>query len=206
MKAFKKPVDNQKGMTGLETAIILIAFVTVASVFGYSVLSAGLFSAERGKEGIYNALKGAKTNLEIVGSLTAESDNVTYSPLTVIKKLRFSVRNTIAGSPVDMTPNDDQDLRHNRCIITLLTMYDHVENVQWTFNSVGNDNGNTLMETGEQFEILIDIYNLTSTGCPLTRKLQAGDTFTLYVKPALGATIVIQRQLPPGLIPFLDLH
>jgi archaellin len=178
----------------------------VASVFGYSILSSGLFSAERGKEGIYNALKGAKTNLEIVGSLMAESDNVTYAPLTVVNKLRFSVRNTIAGAPVDMTPNDIVDLRHNRCIITLLTINDHIENVQWQFQSVGNDNGNNLMETGEQFEIMIDIFNLTSAGCPLTRMLQAGDTFTLYVKPALGATIVIQRQLPPGLQPFMDLH
>ena len=49
---FAKAVANmhreQRGMTGLETAIILIAFVTVAAVFGYAVLSAGLFSAERG--------------------------------------------------------------------------------------------------------------------------------------------------------------
>ena len=36
---------NQRGITGLETAIILIAFVVVASVFAYTVLSAGIFSA-----------------------------------------------------------------------------------------------------------------------------------------------------------------
>ena len=47
---------EQKGMTGLETAIILIAFVTVAAVFSYAVLSAGLFSAERGKETVYAGL------------------------------------------------------------------------------------------------------------------------------------------------------
>ena len=53
---FSKALHNlhkgERGMTGLETAIILIAFVTVAAVFGYAVLSAGLFSAERGKETI----------------------------------------------------------------------------------------------------------------------------------------------------------
>jgi archaeal flagellin FlaB len=37
---------SQRGITGLETAIILIAFVVVASVFAYTVLSAGIFSAE----------------------------------------------------------------------------------------------------------------------------------------------------------------
>jgi flagellin FlaB len=46
--------QNRKGITGLETAIILIAFVVVASVFAYTVLSAGIFSSEKGKEAIYS--------------------------------------------------------------------------------------------------------------------------------------------------------
>ena len=46
---FKGLHRGQKGITGLETAIILIAFVTVASVLAYSVLSAGIFSSEKGK-------------------------------------------------------------------------------------------------------------------------------------------------------------
>ncbi|MCH7802149.1 MAG: hypothetical protein IIC24_11495, partial [Chloroflexi bacterium] len=41
--------DNQRGVTGLETAIILIACVVVASVFAFTVLSTGNFSSERGK-------------------------------------------------------------------------------------------------------------------------------------------------------------
>ncbi len=37
---------DQRGVTGLETAIVMIAFVVVASVFAFSVLSIGLLSAE----------------------------------------------------------------------------------------------------------------------------------------------------------------
>ena len=50
----KRARANQRGVTGLETAIILIAFVVVASVFAYTVLSAGLFSSEKGKEAIHH--------------------------------------------------------------------------------------------------------------------------------------------------------
>jgi hypothetical protein len=46
---------DQTGVTGLETAIILIAFVVVASVFAFTVLSTGIFSAERGKETVRTA-------------------------------------------------------------------------------------------------------------------------------------------------------
>ena len=53
-------VSGQRGVTGLETAIILIAFVVVASVFAFTVLSTGIFSAERGKETVYARHYGAE--------------------------------------------------------------------------------------------------------------------------------------------------
>ena len=75
MQAMQNVHRSEKGMTGLETAIILIAFVTVAAVFGYAVLSAGLFSAERGKETIYAGLNEAKSNMELSGSVIGLADN-----------------------------------------------------------------------------------------------------------------------------------
>ena len=36
----------ERGITGLETAIVLIAFVVVSSVFAFAALSTGLFSSE----------------------------------------------------------------------------------------------------------------------------------------------------------------
>ncbi|MBT5320698.1 MAG: flagellin, partial [Chloroflexi bacterium] len=50
-------MDNgQRGITGLETAIILIAFVVVASVFAFTVLSTGIFASERSKETVFAGL------------------------------------------------------------------------------------------------------------------------------------------------------
>ncbi|MGA2286130.1 MAG: archaellin/type IV pilin N-terminal domain-containing protein, partial [Dehalococcoidia bacterium] len=51
-KLFKRATREEEGITGLETAIILIAFVVVATVFAFVVLSTGLFSSERGKEAV----------------------------------------------------------------------------------------------------------------------------------------------------------
>ena len=38
---------DERGITGLETSIMLIAFVVVASVFAFAVLRMGVFSADR---------------------------------------------------------------------------------------------------------------------------------------------------------------
>ncbi len=45
IKMFRKLHRDHRGITGLETAIILIAFVAVASVLTYSVLSATISSS-----------------------------------------------------------------------------------------------------------------------------------------------------------------
>ena len=63
--------SRQRGVTGLETAIILIAFVVVASVFAFTVLSTGIFSAERGKETVYAGLEQARASIQLKGSLIA---------------------------------------------------------------------------------------------------------------------------------------
>jgi flagellin-like protein len=67
---FEKAMRNERGVTGLETAIILIAFVVVASVFAFTVLSTGIFSSERGKETVLAGLEEAQGTLEPKGSMT----------------------------------------------------------------------------------------------------------------------------------------
>ena len=202
---YLKNIENlhkeEKGMTGLETAIILIAFVTVAAVFSYAVLSAGLFSAERGKETVYAGLAEAKSNLEISGSVIAMSDNVTDT----VTKILFTVKNAIAGTPIDMTACDGTPTAANKCVISFLTAYDYMNNVKWTKESIGKSNGNNLLEPGEQFEITIDTADL-GDGKALSENLTYNDFFNIQVKPSLGSTITVQRTLPAGLDPIMDLH
>ena len=48
----QKLCPDQRGITGLETAIVLIAFVVVSSDFAFAALSTGLFSSDKAKETI----------------------------------------------------------------------------------------------------------------------------------------------------------
>jgi archaeal flagellin FlaB len=193
--------EEQRGMTGLETAIILIAFVTVAAVFSYAVLSAGLFSAERGKETVYAGLAEAKSNLEISGSVIVMSDNVSNAAT----KILFTVKNAIAGTPIDLTDCDGTPTAINKCVISFLTAHDYFNNVKWSKQSIGRSNGNNLLESGEQFEITIDLNDL-GQGKVLAENLSCNDFFNIQVKPSLGSTITVQRTLPAGLDPIMDLH
>jgi flagellin FlaB len=88
---------GQKGITGLETAIILIAFVTVAAVLAYSVLSAGIFSSERGKEAVYQGLETAQATMKVTSNVYANSsDDIKVSNIS------FQLSSVLQNQDVDL--------------------------------------------------------------------------------------------------------
>ena len=68
--------QRQKGITGLETAIILISFVVVASVFACTVLAAGLFASQRSEETVHNGINSI-TTLRTTGDLIGRALDIT---------------------------------------------------------------------------------------------------------------------------------
>ena len=57
---------SERGITGLETAIILIAFVVVASVFAFTVLSMGIFASRDQKKQCLRVFKRRKVPSNLV--------------------------------------------------------------------------------------------------------------------------------------------
>jgi flagellin FlaB len=116
---FRNENHGQKGITGLETAIILIAFVVVAAVFAYTVLSAGLFATQKSSEAVYSGLESAQSTLEMKGGVTAYasiaggSGQVTDTFSTAaggtpaaigeaVTRIQFTIGNVAAGEPINM--------------------------------------------------------------------------------------------------------
>jgi flagellin FlaB len=187
MKALRKGHRREEGITGLETAIILIAFVTVAAVFGYAVLSAGIFSAEKGKETVYVGLKEAKSTLEIEGSIIAVGDNST-TPNSV-KEVKFNVGNAVAGEPIDMT----------RTVLTYIDQDNYVTDMTFTTSYLGDNDGDDLLEVGEQAQISVDISSLST-------RLVANKQFTIEFSPPYGSIVVFERTVPANIDTYMDLY
>ena len=66
---------DQRGITGLETAIVLIAFVVVASVFAFAVLSTGLLSSEKSKETVLGGLEETSATVTLRGAVVADANS-----------------------------------------------------------------------------------------------------------------------------------
>src|SRR4030065_1215108 len=149
----KKIFRKEKGITGLEPAIILIAFVVVAAVFAYTALSAGLFSTQKAQEAVYSGLKEAQSTLELKGSIIATA-NVTGDTGANVGQLSFTVTNVLGGAAMDFTPPTDGLLGvstgiANKVVLNYIDSTQEVTNLYWTVSQVGNDDGDYLLEGGE---------------------------------------------------------
>ncbi|MBN1195149.1 MAG: flagellin, partial [Methanomicrobiaceae archaeon] len=57
----RKMMNTDEAFTGLEAAIVLIAFVVVAAVFSYVVLGAGFFTTQKSQEVVYTGVAQASS-------------------------------------------------------------------------------------------------------------------------------------------------
>ena len=147
-RLFNRSARSEQGITGLETAIILIAFVVVATIFAFVVLTTGVFSAERGKETVFAGLEKARGSMEIRGGIVVTATGTTLSADTI----QFAVATTAGGEPVPMNPSGS----NNRTVMAYRDD-DIVDNdVGFSVTDIVGDN-DTLLEPGELKAITIDV-------------------------------------------------
>jgi len=187
LRLFRRATREEEGITGLETAIILIAFVVVATVFAFVVLSTGLFSSERGKEAVYAGLQKTRGTLELRGSVIANTDG------TTVDNLVFDVANSAGGEPVNLDPAATS----NKVVIDYRDADVNETNIDWAIDWLVRGDTDNLLEPGELAEVTIDAS---------TYSLGANQPFTIEVKPSLGGTMIIARTTPAGLDLVVDLH
>jgi archaeal flagellin FlaB len=89
---------NDEGFTGLEAAIVLIAFVVVAAVFSYVVLGAGFFTTQKAQETVYKGVEQSTANIQMIGGAYGLSDDN-----TTITNVTFVIGLAPGASPIDLT-------------------------------------------------------------------------------------------------------
>ena len=63
-----KPFAHDDGaFTGLEAAMVFIAFIVVASVFAYVALGAGFFTTQKTEQTVHSAVKQVGSVIQIAG-------------------------------------------------------------------------------------------------------------------------------------------
>lgn len=195
-------VKGHWGATGLETAIILVAFAVVASVFAFTVLSSGIFSPGRGRE---TTQAGP---LVLVGPVLANSvadKNLAQGRATsLVVVLAIAPR----GKPVDLTEPVDADhdgLSDSDSTHTLIVTYTDanqvVEDVYWTRAFIAEYDGDNLLETGEKVQLTVTLKSLEKANPPVK-----GTEFQLELRAGDSGALVIERTMPDTIDSVMNLN
>lgn len=179
---FKK---GENGFTGLEAAIVLIAFVVVAAVFSYVMLGAGFYTTQKSQEVVHTGVTQASSSLAPAGDVIVKSTAADQAGIVY-----FYITNTAGGSPVDiektiLTYTDDDDF----------TSKDFADG-GWTYEKIVYEPGHddNLLEAGEKYKITVTLSNFATKSLP-----QINEKITLEVKPPEGAILTLTKTMPPAL-------
>ncbi|NDJ86939.1 MAG: hypothetical protein GYB66_13740 [Chloroflexi bacterium] len=186
---FKHLHQDESGQTALETAIILIAFVVVASVFAFTILSAGSESTEKGEEAIYSGLEGVQSSMAVKGSTIAQDTE----PDGNVNSVVFTVALVSGGDPVDVTDTSG----NNKVVIGYRDDTQFINELDWAVAWVGDNDADSLLEQGELAEITVDVSGAT---------LGSNTEFTLEIKPPTGAVINMTRTTPASIEAVMQLR
>jgi flagellin FlaB len=213
-KMYNKFFKHEKGITGLETAIILIAFVVVAAVFAYTALSAGLFSTQKAQEAIYSGLQEARSTLELRGPVIATGNGTDG----YVKQISFVVANVLGGDSIDFTEptansTDNTGIAAqgstNKVVVKYIDSSQTVNDLFWTATPLGSTDGDDILDANEKFQIIVGGDGVTGggdMGDALGTNLENNTTFTLEILTPAGAILQIERTTPARIEPKMNLH
>jgi flagellin FlaB len=179
---------NDEGFTGLEAAIVLIAFIVVASVFSYVILGAGFYTTQMARETVYRGVEQSTTNVQLVGNVYGLSSNTTEG----IDQIRFTI-GLVPGTPY-------VNLEKMNIIVSTSTSGPKI--LAWTNESSSTKDTNFIalkngigesqstMAPGDQTEIQCNV-----TSVP-------GDTkIHIEIRPGVGASYPFSKTTPSIISP-----
>jgi flagellin FlaB len=180
--------ENEEGFTGLEAAIVLIAFIVVASVFSYVVLGAGFYTTQKAQETVYRGVEQSTTNVQLVGNVYGLSTNTTDG----IDQIRFTI-GLVPGTPYI-------DLEKMNIVVSTTTYGPKI--LAWTNQSSSTKDTNFIalkngvgtsqptMSSGDQTDIQFNI-----TAVPRDTKIN------IEIRPGLGASYPFSKTTPSIIAP-----
>lgn len=182
-----EPKYSHDAFTGLEAAIVLIAFVVVAAVFSYVVLGAGFFTAQKSQETVYKSVEQATSNIQMVGNVYG----LASTPASGINAIEFTISLTPGAPDADLTR------------MTVMFSSDTVSPVIYEYGGATADtthysavlSGTTTpapaITQTQQVTVHIDLDGAA--------KLTQSKRYTVEIRPVKGSTYSFSRMTGPNI-------
>ncbi|MBR1368402.1 hypothetical protein RJ53_02355 [Methanocalculus chunghsingensis] len=180
---------NENAFTGLEAAIVLIAFVVVAAVFSYVMLGAGFFTAQKAQDVVHSGIGQAASSIEVIGDVYGFENTTSGNGLGTVQ---FTIALTSGMSPMNISA-----MRVTYADATTRTTPQYLADraaltgVQWNITEIFDEvTEDTILEPGEKFLLTVKVPDTP----PNMR-------FTISMQPEVGALLTVVRTAPASIYP-----
>ena len=195
----KMKFNYRRGMTGLETAIILVAFVITAAAFAFVVLNMGFLTAEKAQSVISSGMTEASSALLVDSGIIGQFDETGGDQSLIdLEKLTFYIKLSQGHEPIDL---DDSKLvatyTNPRCHGEIYAENGTIMTIQGV-----NSDGDSLLETGEKFRVTIEFDELLGPSMvdPVVTQDEVYahpyEEFRIELRPSAGAVLTLEKQIP----------
>ena len=178
---------NDKAFTGLEAAIVLIAFVVVAAVFSYVVLGAGFFTTQKAQETVYQAVAQSTSNIQVMG----QTYGTASVPANGIDNISFAI-GLAPGSP---------SLDISKMKIIFSTPNDPPKTYSWGTSATTSTFGvsETLAGTTIGGIQSLGSQNQTQISFQVSPVVPKNTVINIEILPSVGASLPFTKTTPPSL-------
>ena len=185
-------MKRDNAFTGLEAAIVLIAFVVVAAIFSYVMLGAGFFATQKAQEVTYAGVKQTISNLIPSGTIYGTINSGGNLTLIQIGLTVPAGGESVELSQMLLTFAQEGEIPKN----IIFNLYEKPDpTTPWTFNIkectaaiVPTTNDSVLVSPGNSCSAIMKVVN-----GPI-----AGEWFSIEIKPPVGAPTTIRKIIPTG--------
>jgi len=177
---FMKQYDE--AFSGLEAAIVVIAFVVVAVVFSMAMLSSGFYATEEAKDTTTSGYKMASSTVYIEGGVYCTLKDGPGSP-SPLDEVTFSAGIPETGQAQDL---NDMIIVYTHSVDTPNPREFHYAKDNIPTHDYFAAEGGPVMMPGEK-----RIFKLDDVQGPIP-----GGWFTIEVKPKMGASTFVKYHLP----------
>ena len=181
---------DEQGITGLETAIILIAFVVVAAVFAFAILNAGLGATSNAEDAISTAQTETQSTLAPRGDVVLVSRGA--GPFENVQTIRFKLAPSPGAKQISLADGStliqysDNTTAAETTALAAVTVIADNPCINTTASAWLTGDG-AVVDKGEIVEITV---TLRAT-C-----LIANESWKVEVYPRDGAIVSVQGKTP----------
>jgi len=165
MNLQRKGTQSHRGVIGVESAIVMIAFVIVAAALAFVVLNMGFTTSQKAKTSIISSLGEASSSMQVAGKVTGSGApdsgvlNATSFPIKIASggnHINLDVQSTVVSYMSSTVAFSDM------YVGTLTGEYKSLSSAVAAAVAAGDANGETFSQ------IDFDPFTATGTGTPPT--------------------------------------